>query len=90
MRAGFAFYRTLPEDVAKNRALLETGFRLPMPVLAMGGSKWEARGRGKEPEQSMRRVAENVTGLVAPESGHFIPEEQPDFVAHKLLEFFRN
>ena len=90
MRAGFAFYRALPQDAAANRALLETGFRLPMPVLAMGGAKKEARGRAEEPEQSMRRVAENVTGLIAPDSGHFIPEEQPDFVASKLLEFFKN
>ena len=90
MRAGFAYYRALPQDVAANRALLETGFRLPMPVLAMGGAMWEARGRGEEPEKSMRRVAENVTGMVAAESGHFIPEEQPDFVAEKLLEFFKD
>jgi pimeloyl-ACP methyl ester carboxylesterase len=90
MRAGFAFYRALPQDVAANRAILETGFRLPMPVLAMGGGKWEARGRGEEPEQSLRRVAENVTGLVAPDSGHFIPEEQPDYVAEKLLDFFKD
>jgi len=90
MRAGFAFYRALPQDVAANRTLLESGFRLPMPVLAMGGGKWEARGRCEEPEQSLRRVADNVIGLIAPESGHFIPEEQPEFVAAALLDFFKN
>ena len=90
MRAGFAFYRALPQDVAANRALLEAGFRLPMPVLAMGGARTGARGRADEPERSMRLVAEHVIGDVAPDSGHFIPEEQPDYVAAKLLDFFED
>jgi pimeloyl-ACP methyl ester carboxylesterase len=60
-----------------------------MPVLAMGGGKTEARGRAEEPEQSLRQVADNVIGDIAPESGHFIPEEQPDYVAAKLLDFFK-
>ncbi len=31
MRAGFNFYPALPQDVADNRELLATGFKLPMP-----------------------------------------------------------
>jgi pimeloyl-ACP methyl ester carboxylesterase len=89
MRAGLAYYRALPQDIAANAALLESGFRLPMPVLAMGGGKKEARGRAEEPEESLRLVADNVIGDIVPESGHFIPEEQPDYVAAKLLEFFQ-
>ena len=85
LRAGFAYYRELPRDAADNAALLETGFRLPMPVLALGGERAEARGRGSEPEQSMRRVARNVTGFVVPDSGHFVPEEQPETVARHIL-----
>lgn len=88
MRAGFAYYRAIPEDAAANRALLKTGYRLPMPVLAMGGEKTESRGRAREPEQSLRRVARNVIGDIVPDSGHFLPEEQPGHVAAKLLEFF--
>ena len=86
LRAGFAYYRNLPRDAADNRALLATGFRLPMPVLAMGGAKTEARGRAAEPEESMRRVARDVTGFVIADSGHFVPEEQPDTVARHILE----
>ena len=86
MRAGFAYYRNLPRDAADNRAQLEAGFVLPMPVLAMGGGRAEARGRGTEPEQSMRRVARNVTGIVVEDSGHFVPEEQPEQVSHHILE----
>jgi hypothetical protein len=50
LRAGFAFYRNIPNDIADNRALLASGLRLKMPVLAVGGGREEARGRGSEPE----------------------------------------
>ena len=86
LRAGFAFYRNLPRDAADNRALLATGFRLPMPVLAMGGARTEARGRATEPEESMQRVARHVTGVTVADSGHFVPEEQPETVARHILE----
>ena len=86
LRAGFAYYRNLPRDAADNRALLETGFRLPMPVLAMGGARTESRGRATEPEESMRRVARDVTGVVVADSGHFVAEEQPCVVARHILD----
>ncbi len=88
MRAGFAYYRNIPRNIADNRALRESGFRLPMPVLAVGGARMEARGRGAEPEQSLREIAGNVEGMVVAESGHFVPEEQPAVLAQRLLAFF--
>ena len=88
LRAGFAYYRTLPRDAADNRALLETGFRLDMPVLAMGGEKTEARGRATEPAESLQRVATDVHCVVVPNCGHFIPEEDPGAVTEALLAHF--
>jgi pimeloyl-ACP methyl ester carboxylesterase len=90
MRAGFSLYRAMGEDAKANAAQLATGFRLPMPVLAIGGcsSYPHARGRGTEPEQSLRRVAVSVRGAVIPECGHFVPEEQPEALNRLLLEFF--
>lgn len=85
MRAGFAFYRALAQDAADNQEMIAKA-KLPMPVLAIGGAK--GRGRGREPEESLRRVALDVTGDVVPDCGHFIPEEQPEYLAKKLLEFF--
>ena len=54
MRAGFAYYRAIPQDIADNKAFVDR-FKLPMPVLAMGGavSYPHGRGRGSEPEQSL-------------------------------------
>jgi pimeloyl-ACP methyl ester carboxylesterase len=89
MRAGFAYYRAIPQDIADNKAIISR-FRLPMPVLAMGGavSYPHGRGRGSEPEQSLKRVAVDVRGEVVAECGHFIPEEAPDLLANRLLAFF--
>jgi len=88
LRAGFAFYRNLPNDIADNRALLASGLRLKMPVLAVGGGRAEGRGRGGEPEASMREIADDVTGAVVPDCGHFVPEERPDALAALLLAHF--
>ena len=88
LRAGFEYYRNIPRDQADNRALLESGFRLQMPVLALGGARAEARGRGEEPLASLRAIATNVQGGALPDCGHFIPEEQPAMLAERLLRFF--
>jgi pimeloyl-ACP methyl ester carboxylesterase len=90
LRAGFNYYRNLPRDAEDNRAQLATGFRLPMPVLAIGGavSYPHGRGRGGDVEASLRRVAVDVAGVVVPEAGHFVPEEQPEVAARLLLDFF--
>jgi pimeloyl-ACP methyl ester carboxylesterase len=89
MSAGFEYYRALPRDKADNQRLLDSGVRLKMPVLALGGARAEARGRGEEPLESLRAVASNVRGGAIPECGHFIPEEQPALLAERLLDFWR-
>jgi len=89
LRAGFNFYRAMAEDAKVNAAQLATGFRLPMPVLAVGGgvSYPHGRGRGADVEASMRRVATDVRGAVIPECGHFVPEEAPEALSRLLLAF---
>jgi pimeloyl-ACP methyl ester carboxylesterase len=88
MRAGFEYYRSLPQDKADNQALAAAGLRLTMPVLALGGARTEARGRGEEPLESLRAIASNVRGGAIAECGHFIPEEQPEILAERLLGHF--
>lgn len=84
MRAGFAYYRALPRDIADNQETIGQD-RLRMPVLAVGGAK--AWGRGREVAQSLRRVAVDVSEDVVPECGHFIPEERPDHLIERLSTF---
>lgn len=86
MRAMFGFYRALPQDAEDNRAILQAKGKLKMPVLALGGNR--SFGRGMETKESLERVASDVRGGLVPDSGHWVTEEQPEFVARELLKFF--
>jgi pimeloyl-ACP methyl ester carboxylesterase len=91
MRAGFEYYRAFPINEEQNKALSET--RLQMPVLALGADIYPALG-GDAPGNfmldSIQGLAENIKGVIVPLSGHYIPEEQPDFVTKELFKFFGN
>jgi len=86
LQAGFDYYRNIPTDITQNETIVAE-FKLPMPVLALGGS--EGWGRGTEVLESCRRVATNVSGGVIAGAGHWIPEEQPEVLSEHLLAFFR-
>ena len=81
MRAGFEHYRAFPQDAIQNMNYSKT--KLTMPVLALGAGYIPALG-GKITMQTiiygMKILAQNVTGITVPNSGHYIPEEQPQFV----------
>jgi pimeloyl-ACP methyl ester carboxylesterase len=38
----------------------------------------------------MQQLAQNVQDIIVPNSGHFIPEVQPEFVIDQLFKFFGN
>lgn len=87
MKAWLGYYRALPQDIEDNLATARSQ-KLEMPVLALGGDGTWARKT--EPLESLRRVANNVTGGVVANSGHNIPEEQPEAVAEQLAALFEN
>ncbi|WP_299056932.1 alpha/beta hydrolase [uncultured Nocardioides sp.] len=79
LRAGFAYYRAIGQDVADNEPLAP----LDIPCLAVGGgASW---GRGSEVEASLSRKATRVRGVVLPDCGHFVPEEKPAELAREVL-----
>lgn len=85
LRAGFSYYRAIPRDITDNAAIAQQ-FKLPMPVLALGGdSGW---GRGMGVVDSLRRLAVDVRGGVVAQCGHWMPEEQPRELIHQLRAFF--
>lgn len=84
LRAGLAYYRAIPDDIADNERAIAAG-KLAMPVLALGGG--ESFGRRELTLESLRRVADDVRGGVVEGSGHFIPEEKPEELVAALLEF---
>ena len=84
LRAGFEYYRASFEDAEQNKEYAKEKL-LDMPILTIGGET----GFGNLTTTSFQKVANNVTGMTLPNTGHFIPEERPNFVTKQILEFFR-
>ncbi|MUN42526.1 alpha/beta fold hydrolase [Actinomadura litoris] len=80
--AGFDYYRAYPTNAADNKRLAEQ--KLTIPVLAMGAADVFGPAVG----QSFGAVATDVRTVVAPDSGHWIPEENPAFLQQCSALFF--
>ena len=89
MSAGFEHYRAFPHDAIQNQNYSKT--KLTMPVLALGGGYIPTFGGNITMPTiiyGMEQLAQNVTGITVPNSGHFIPDEQPKFLVEQLTKFF--
>jgi pimeloyl-ACP methyl ester carboxylesterase len=89
MHAGFEYYRALPQDAIQNMNYSKT--KLTMPVLALGAGYIPTFGGNITMPTivyGMQILAQNVTGITVPNSGHWIPEERPYFVIKMLDDFF--
>jgi pimeloyl-ACP methyl ester carboxylesterase len=83
MRAGFEYYMAIFEDAKQNKEYAKQ--KLDMPILTIGGEA----GIGNATTISFQKVANNVTGITLPNTGHFIPEERPNFLTKQILKFFK-
>jgi pimeloyl-ACP methyl ester carboxylesterase len=72
MHSAFNQFAAFQQDAIDNKALAEKG-KLTMPVLAVSADK----SFGAAQADGLRFVATDVTGLVIPNSGHWLMEEQP-------------
>jgi pimeloyl-ACP methyl ester carboxylesterase len=91
MHAGFEHYRAFSQDAIQNQNYSKT--KLTMPVLALGGGYIPTFGGNITMPTiiyGMKILAQNVQGVTVPNSGHYIPEEQPKFVVDHLFKFFGN
>ena len=89
MRAGFEYYRAFPQDAIQNMNYSKTN--LTMPVLALGAGYIPTFGGNITMPTviyGMKILAQNVQGIIVPNSGHWIPEEQPVFLVKLLNNFF--
>ncbi len=82
MRGMLGYYRAVIEDMEYNKRLF--GTKISVPVLALGGDVGSAPGIF----EAMKPLAENIQGGVIANSGHYIPEEQPEALVSALQEFF--
>jgi pimeloyl-ACP methyl ester carboxylesterase len=90
MRSGFEYFRETPINAMLNN---ETSrYVIATPVLAVSGEYSPFGGSESVPNYSLesaRRIAENVSTVIMPSSGHWIPEERPEALADLLLKFFK-
>lgn len=89
MHSGFEYYRAFPQDAIDNQNYSK--IKLSMPVLAIGGGFIPVLGGNitiPSVVYGMKILAQNVEGIKVPNTGHFIPEEQPVFVIKQLANFF--
>ncbi len=81
LRASFGYYRALDETIAQNERRSKK--LLTLPVLAVGG----ARYTGALAAETMRLAADDVTGVVVDDCGHYVAEEQPERFIEILEDF---
>lgn len=81
MHSAFAQFRAIRQDEKDNLAGLST--KLTMPVLAIGGAK----SFGENEAIVMHNAANNVTGLVVPNAGHWLMEEAPETTISAVRDF---
>lgn len=90
MRDGFEYYRAFPLDAVQDKALVNQS-KLQVPVLVLEADFYPVFGgpvQGIPVANAVKAMAQNVTGIKVPLSGHWIPEEQPQFVIKQLAKFF--
>jgi pimeloyl-ACP methyl ester carboxylesterase len=80
MDAAFDYCRNIVNDMEFNKKQF-TG-KLPIRLLAVGG-QYSIPTMG----EALRPYFESVQSIVIPDSGHFVPEEQPEALAKALLAF---
>ena len=81
MRAAWTYFASWPQ-LAKDFAQLSQT-KLTMPVLSIGGEK----SLGNELGAQMKLVADSVTVIVLPNTGHWILEEKPKETTDALINF---
>ena len=81
MTAGFNYYRALPADAKVVSTYLNRKFT--MPILTIAGRY----GVSDNLFKAMRLKADNLKGVIAEDSGHFVPEEAPAFLEEQIMKF---
>jgi pimeloyl-ACP methyl ester carboxylesterase len=82
MHDGFEQFHAFDQDAVDNQAFLKSG-PLSVPVLAIGGAK----SFGPEMAVVARAAFSNVQGVVIPDSGHWLMEENPKATVAAIEEF---
>lgn len=81
LHAGFEYYRAFPRDIQQNKHFAQSP--LPMPVLALGGD----HGAGDLVATMLKPLVLHLQSDLVPQAGHWVIEENPEYVTQRLLSF---
>lgn len=84
LRGGFMHFASVFEDQELFRAWA-AAVKLAIPALGIGGTA----AAGAYPQMALQGLASDVRGLVIPDCGHWIVDEQPEALSSALAEFAR-
>lgn len=80
----FGVYRSIFETIEQTEAYAGFLNKIRTPVLGLGGEK----SMGEHTKQMLEEVASDVRGGSVKQCGHFIPDEQPDYLVEQLRNLF--
>ncbi len=80
-RSHFDYYRAMEQDIVDNKKYAKTILKIPVLALS-AGQPYEL--------QLMKSLATNVQGGVIENSGHWIPEEQPELLIKAIKSFLKD
>ncbi len=83
LRASFDFYRAIEEIIEQNQQRKQ--HKLQMPVLPMGGE----HGLAERVRSTLEPVVSDLVHVTIADSGHYVPEEQPQQLLDHLLPFLK-
>ncbi|SEW29203.1 Pimeloyl-ACP methyl ester carboxylesterase [Chitinophaga sp. YR573] len=84
LRSSFEYYRVIDTDMAQNRQRKTK--KIAIPVLAVAGEV----ACNSFTANDMRLLADDVSEVIIPACGHFVPEEAPDALFTALQPFLNS
>jgi len=84
LRSSIGWYASVPEDAVFFKQALNRS-KIEVPILYLGG---EASAPDELARPYWEKIGTYVTAITIPESGHWIGDENPEFVANRISEFF--
>lgn len=79
---GFGYYRGFSESAKQNLTVRE---KIEVPILAIGAEFAIGDGIGI----AMKKVADDVEAVILKDSGHYVPEEQPEVLLEFLMKHLK-
>ena len=82
LRAGIEYYAAVWKDLEHNKETMQS--KLTIPVMGIGGQA----NIGPFAAKTLEAVAEQVSGAVIADAGHWLCDENPAALSRTLLDFF--